>query len=263
MHRRDRDGAGKGGVRKAIPVAPCISSPTLEAPISAGGGECPSRGHLCPSVPPGRPLSLLEDPFWCWDVAVPGGRRRGWMGPRGRVTSSPAEPSSSFPHALLLGANQRWHLCPCREIPVPTVVAHSGVTAGESVPRQLTALPALQTGVRFGAGRAAQAGDRLGGRVPKGRRARAPLRCHPGARHKAGHRQGEPRSCFTTWLSPLPPRAHGDPQDGPQERTSPLSGSSGRGAGASLPAPHQAAPSDPPVRSLGRIFSLRRAHRGC
>lgn len=60
-----------------------------------------------------------------------------------------------------------WRTEPHREVSIPAAVSQGAVTAGETVPRRLTALPALPMGISFGA---AQAGEPLGGQVPKGER---------------------------------------------------------------------------------------------
>ena len=228
--------AREGGVRKAIPAALRIAGPTRGAPISAGGGERPSQGHLCPSVPPSRPLprrrpwglSLLEAPFRLQGVAVPYSPVQGRRGRRGRVTAA----NPSFPHRVFPGANQPWH--PVARRALPSALRPRGCAPGcchcwgkgppatDSPPS-----PCRQAGDGGRAG-AAQAGDPLG-RVPKGSGARAPLRRGPASWHNAGREQGEPRCHFTTWLSPLPPGVR---------RTGPRCGrhpwlAAGRGAGAS------------------------------
>ena len=100
-------------MRKAIPAAPRTAVPTLGAPISAGGGECPSQGHLCPSVPPGclqprccsqrRALSVhsgITAPY----SPVQGGREaRQWGRDACIIAVGWGEPSPCFQRWLL------WH----------------------------------------------------------------------------------------------------------------------------------------------------------
>lgn len=189
---------------KSHPRSPAIAGPTLRAPISAGGGACPSRAtcaHLSLLT------VLLEEPFCRQVVAVPVRPREGWRGRRD-VQPCPSVPHRQSGHATLRHPEPR----PGVSIPL---------SPPEKCPLAAHKSPSMR---QEGAG-AMQARDSQGGQVPEGKRARSPLRCHPSAWHNARCEGGEPRCHFTPWLSP--PGAHG----GPQVRTSALAGSGARGWG--------------------------------
>lgn len=273
--------AGEGGVRKAIPAALRISGPTLRAPISAGGGERPSQGHLCPSVPPSQPLpwfyprglSLLEDPFRHQGVAVPYDAMQGWRGHGGRVTISLRQPSLSFPHRLFPVQASRgilWHTEPWHELSVPAAVPQGAVTSGERVPRQPTALPAPTDRREIWGGQ----GQRKLWILWE---VRSPRGAGQGLLSNAsgllgtmqGMNKGSPGvtlqgGCPWSLPEPTGPAGRGPGADvtlGWQQGEG--LGPATEGAGASLPATRRAAPSDSPVQLLGHIFSLWRTHRGC
>lgn len=113
---RDWDlGRGRGRV-KSHPLSPAIAGPTLRAPVSAGGGECPSRttcAHLSLLT------TLLEDPFCRQVVAVLSPCRDGGD----TVMFSRAAPSPTGCSWVQTSRGILWHPEPRPGVSIPAVTA--------------------------------------------------------------------------------------------------------------------------------------------